>query len=609
MSFDQGMKVLHFMLWCLVWTSFPVQAISDIGSGSLIEITTADKSVADDSVLPDFSKAQPVELPDLWQHDPDGFYGSVWYRLQFPLSDKPSSQWALLLRDVNMNAEVWVNGVYLGSGGSMQRPVSRYWHSPLMFVVSPSDLRENNEIVIRVVAYANKFGELGEVVTGDASAVTGEYQYEYFRRVNLHVISAALAAVYALFMGVVWYRRRDAVFFWGALACAAWAVSSLNFFVVDPLLDELEWEKLMLLSMGWIPLLFYFFLLRLDGVSPRRLHDSLILAGAGLLNVSLLAADMHYLFTMSRVWHLYSLVFGLVGLIRVFYSWYTRRKNPQLIMIIVFLLIAICGVHDFLSQTGVIDDSVYWLDYSVPMILLFVGYLMVSRFLWAVNRSEQLNRSLETRVEQAQQKIEADYQTILALETEQASLRERERIYSDMHDDMGAKLLSMVYNAESSEMRDLARSAMDDLRAIVSKKPGEKHRLEAILLQLERDSQKRCKEAGFAFDWQQQPIEQSVSLSAEADQHLRRLLAESVTNALKHSAGSLISIRVASRSGCLRMVVADNGDYTQMTHWLEGRGIQSMKHRVKQLSGKIKWHATPDGGCVSWTLPLAPNQA
>ena len=44
---------------------------------------------------------------------------------------------------------------------------------------------------------------------------------------------------------------------------------------------------------------------------------------------------------------------------------------------------------------------------------------------------------------------ESDYEKILLLETEQASNHERERIYRNLHDDMGSKLLSLVYETEN----------------------------------------------------------------------------------------------------------------------------------------------------------------
>ena len=39
----------------------------------------------------------------------------------------------------------------------------------------------------------------------------------------------------------------------------------------------------------------------------------------------------------------------------------------------------------------------------------------------------------------------------------QVAADERERIYNDLHDDLGAKLLSLIYSAQSPMQADLAR--------------------------------------------------------------------------------------------------------------------------------------------------------
>ena len=72
------------------------------------------------------------------------------------------------------------------------------------------------------------------------------------------------------------------------------------------------------------------------------------------------------------------------------------------------------------------------------------------------------------RVEQKHAQLQASYARMGELEKEHAVTEERERIYRDLHDDVGAKLLSLVYRAQRPEDADLARSALRDLREVVS---------------------------------------------------------------------------------------------------------------------------------------------
>ena len=227
----------------------------------------------------------------------------------------------------------------------------------------------------------------------------------------------------------------------------------------------------MQMSMGWIPLFFYFFILRIDNVPWRKRHDIPVLTIALLINLVLLVADQRQLFAVSRVWHMYALLLGLWAIVLLFLSWRKRQRKHQLIIIVMLSVIAVAGIHDFYVQ-NLSDNRTeqYWLDYSMIVLLIMIGLLMVLRFLDAVRTTEKLNRDLEGRVREAQERVERYYETILMLEKESAVQAERERIYRDMHDDMGGKLLSMVYQAKNDEMRRLARAAMDDLRAIVSRK-------------------------------------------------------------------------------------------------------------------------------------------
>ena len=64
---------------------------------------------------------------------------------------------------------------------------------------------------------------------------------------------------------------------------------------------------------------------------------------------------------------------------------------------------------------------------------------------------------------------------------ERGSTEERRRIARDLHDDVGAKLLSLVYRAGDRGSADLARSALQDLRDVVSHTQHEQLTLEEAL--------------------------------------------------------------------------------------------------------------------------------
>ena len=72
--------------------------------------------------------------------------------------------------------------------------------------------------------------------------------------------------------------------------------------------------------------------------------------------------------------------------------------------------------------------------------------------------------------------------------TAQALAEERERIYADLHDDLGAKLLQLIHTANDPRQADLARAVLQDLRDVVTRSRGEPGTLGDVR---DRDS-RRC---------------------------------------------------------------------------------------------------------------------
>lgn len=95
---------------------------------------------------------------------------------------------------------------------------------------------------------------------------------------------------------------------------------------------------------------------------------------------------------------------------------------------------------------------------ALPGVLsgLLVLLALLAAYGW--RQSRLLRRQLETLAAQQQQERSASQQQSRV----EAAAEERERIYADLHDDIGAKLLSLVYQAEQPAQADLARSILQE---------------------------------------------------------------------------------------------------------------------------------------------------
>jgi signal transduction histidine kinase len=241
-----------------------------------------------------------------------------------------------------------------------------------------------------------------------------------------------------------------------------------------------------------------------------------------------------------------------------------------------------------------------------------MGLLMVKRFLSAVRTAEDLNASLETRVAAAQQALATSYHELRLLETRRAAQDERERIYRDLHDDVGAKLLGLAISAERASLpreADLARSALQDLRDVVSRSSQATMQLTDLLADLRAETEQRVKAAGLELDWQLPHDDADLTIGAETTLHLSRILREAITNVLRHAQATRISVVTSLQADAFSLEVEDDGKGCDIAHVKAHRGMTGMRSRATVLGGTLEWSpVTPHGCRIALRIPMPPER-
>lgn len=194
----------------------------------------------------------------------------------------------------------------------------------------------------------------------------------------------------------------------------------------------------------------------------------------------------------------------------------------------------------------------------------------------------------------------------VALERERVAADERERIFRDLHDDVGAKLLDLALTVESPAHADLARSVLQDLRDVVSRSRGEPGRLQDVLADIGRESAHRLDLLGIGIDWQLDDSLPNPQLDHGAALHLHRIVREALTNAVRHASPKHIRIRVLRIGPDLVLDVTDVGGVAgDGVTTGDGRGTDSMQARAEALHGSIRWAPGTLGGTkVILKVPL-----
>lgn len=228
---------------------------------------------------------------------------------------------------------------------------------------------------------------------------------------------------------------------------------------------------------------------------------------------------------------------------------------------------------------------------ALEAFLLVLSTACAVGFLMLLHQRGRDRRSLEARRREDRRQLDA----LLLREREQAAAVERERIYHDLHDDVGAKLMTMMHSAPDPRTADLARALHQDLRDVVSRAQSPPPSLLAALADIRDETGQRLSAVGAELAWEQAADVPDHALDAAASLHLFRIVREAVSNALLHARARHLRIRVRHGGHALLLDVTDDGA-GWATPPKPSRGMSGMQKRASAMHGAVHWDPGTLGG-------------
>jgi signal transduction histidine kinase len=169
------------------------------------------------------------------------------------------------------------------------------------------------------------------------------------------------------------------------------------------------------------------------------------------------------------------------------------------------------------------------------------------------------------------------------------AMQERERIRRDIHDDLGARLLTLLHSC-NTDQQALVNEALQDTRSLVNTlNPNPINKSQALNL-WQREIQQRCDLAGVELVWDDANETLPDIFSARENANISRIFREAISNALRHAHPSKITITIKERT----LSINNNGDLHPKLHWQSGNGCRIMNERAEEIGGKIDWIISSD---------------
>lgn len=578
--------LLALMAMCTV---FAASASQPVDTQAAARLRSA-YFVASNARQPPVEGWREVELPDSWREQHASLDGFAWYRIPFTLAAQPDKPLALYIPHLALIGEIRLNGSLLTPDIRFDASDGRMGTSMDMtpvYLTLPSGLFRSGENMLEVRLQGNPRMRSGmsEVLLGPPEALHSAYMVRYVILVAIPAVIMVLLIASLCFVAVYSWRRRNQFAIQFSLVTGIGLLVIYFSYQLSQVSATRNTEET--LRIVTATLVFWGLCIGAHHLCTTRLRGLMpcIHAFSGVCIIATLiwafhgdVGDRAWLLT----WPLLPLRIAMAGVV-AYDGW--RRHNGILIALGVtgqFWMVTLAQSDLMLNGMLPWDSFTLSIAGGLPCCAV-VLYYFAERFV--VDREESL------------------------LAQQAAIVAERERILQDMHDGMGAQLITALRLArrediERSEVARYIEESFFDLRLIIDSLDLTDSDLLPLLGNLRFRLDPRLRALGIQLIWDVEPLPNLDYLTPASALAISRVVQEALNNAIQHARAQTIrvSVKPEGHSAVIRIIDDGKGFDPQVTQ-AGSRGIGGMRQRAVKLGAKLELRSGQDGTEVVLWLP------
>ncbi|WP_430443850.1 sensor histidine kinase [Sphingorhabdus contaminans] len=220
----------------------------------------------------------------------------------------------------------------------------------------------------------------------------------------------------------------------------------------------------------------------------------------------------------------------------------------------------------------------------------------------------QSNEILAAKLDEQNAELARSYDAQKQMLQRQVMLEERQRIVRDMHDGIGGQLLGLMMQvrqggADKIQVEQGLQSSIADLRLIVDSMDSADDGLAETLRSFEHRVRAQVEAAGLAFTVEHGLKDGEPGPGPRPTLQILRILQEAVTNAMRHSGGTEISLISRIDENCMIHISIRDDGRGLPAEIKGGRGLTSMRSRAEAVGGNLKIDGNGGGTTLSLIIP------